>query len=74
VLRSSTRARALASLAQASERELTAQSSVNLVQQVGLASVGCQFSTRLFADHPRPIHRSYDGAPFEAILLELPDL
>jgi hypothetical protein len=30
--------------------------------------------TRLFADHPQPIPRSYDGASIEAILLELPDL
>jgi hypothetical protein len=74
VLSSSTRARALASLAQASERELTAQSSTK--SHSASWSCKCRMSvlTRLFADHPQPIPRSYDGASIEAILLELPDL
>jgi hypothetical protein len=33
---------------------------LNLVQQVGLADVGCQFLTRLFTDHLQPTHCSYD--------------
>jgi hypothetical protein len=74
VLSSSTWARALASLAQSSQRELTAPNRVlNLVQQVGLADVRCQFLTHLLVDHPRPTHYFYDVIPIEAALPELLD-